>query len=278
MIEVSQKVKKCFFVGIIGSFILLIFLLFQLPDKLFHIYFLDIGQGDSILIKTPENHQILIDGGPGNKVIEELGQVLPYFDKSLDLVVLTHPDLDHLSGLVEVLKRYEVENVLLTGVDEQKADYQEFLLEILQQNIQVFVAESASDFSFGEVVFDIIYPFQQMIGEKVKNANNSSVSIKVIYKDKVILLTGDLELEGEEELTRSGLNLKADIYKAGHHGSKTSSSLKFLQKIKPEIVVIQSGLGNNYGHPHKEVLENLEKIGVKQIHRNDLEGRIEFVF
>ena len=126
--------------------------------------------------------------------------------------------------------------------------------------------------------FDVIYPEKQILGKTFGNLNNSSIAIKIFYKGKTILLTGDLEAEAEEELIKSGIDLKADIFKAGHHGSKTSSTKAFLSRVKPEIVVIQSGQGNKFGHPNKETLENLEEIGVEKIYRNDLEGRVEFVF
>lgn len=257
----------------------LIFGIQQIPDNRFHIYFLDIGQGDSIFVKTPENHQILIDGGPKNRVLEEMNYVMPFFDRSIDMVVLTHPHADHVDGLVEVLKKYEVAAVLITGVIFKNPSYEEFLREIEKQNIKVFIAESGTDFKFGETIFDIIYPKKQLIGDKFENVNNSSVAMKIIYGDKEILLTGDLEKEVEAELVEDyGSTLKADILKAGHHGSNSSSTTEFLDQVKPEIVIIQSGENNSYGHPNSESLANMQKAGVRKILRNDLEGRIEFIF
>ena len=122
-----MPIKKQIIITLLGLYLVLCFAYLQVPNHSFHLYFLDVGQGDSIFIKTPENHQILIDGGPQNKVIEELGEVMPFFDKSLDLVVLTHPHADHIDGLVEVLKRYRVDNVLVTGVNYENPTYKEFL-------------------------------------------------------------------------------------------------------------------------------------------------------
>ena len=278
MLPFSKKFRKIWTTVIIAGYVAFGMLFLQIPDQKFHIYFLDIGQGDSILIKTPENHQILIDGGPGNTVIEELGEVLPFFDKSIDLVVLTHPHADHVDGLIEVLKRFNVNNVLITGVSYDSPDYKEFLNEIEKKNINVLVAESRTDFRFGNVLFDIIYPKNSIAGKKFPNVNNSSITMRVLYKNKKILLTGDLESEAEQKLILTGINLKADIFKAGHHGSKTASSMDLLRKVNPTFTVIQSGAGNSFGHPHKETLENFKKIGVKKVFRNDLQGRIEFIF
>lgn len=272
----KNKVKL---IGVLAvAYFCLVAAFMQLPDNKFHIYFLNVGQGDAILIKTPENHQILIDGGPQNFVLEELTEIIPFFDKSIDLLVLSHPHADHLEGLIEVLGRFKVERVLYTGVNFSNSVYDQFLRELEVQNVEVFIAESKTDFKFGDVFLDIIYPFDSVVNESFKNVNNSSVGMKVIYKENTILLTGDLEIEAETEILEEGVNLKADIYKAGHHGSRSSSSWEFLEKIMPEVVVIQSGEGNSYGHPHPETIRNFFRANVKSIYRNDLMGRIEFEF
>ncbi len=266
------------FVFILSIFIAVNWALFELPDELLHVHFLDIGQGDSIFIKTPENHKILIDGGPDGKVIGELSELMPFFDKTIDLMILTHPHADHVSGLIEVLKKYEVKNVLLTGATYDSEVYSEFLRELGESERGVFLARSSSDFMFGDVLLDTIYPFYQIGGETFSNLNNTSVAVRISYGDLSILLTGDLEGEAEKELIKADVELKSDIFKAGHHGSKNASTLEFLERVQPEIVVIQSGEDNKFGHPHAETLENFEKIGVGRVYRNDVDGRIEFVF
>ena len=273
---VPDKYKQGVVVGLIFCVIALCFLFVQLPDSKFHIYFLDVGQGDATFVKTPFGHQILIDGGPNNYVIEELGKVMPFFDKTIDLVVLTHPHADHIDGMVEVLKRFEVENVLMTGVYSGDSTYLEFLRVIEEQGVRVFFGEE--DFVFGDVELDVLYPIESFYGKSFDNINNSSVVVEISYEDVGILITGDLEIEGETELAESGLLNDVDILQAGHHGSKTASSLPFLAKISPEIAVISCGKDNKFGHPHIEVLENLELAGVEEIYRTDLEGRIEFVY
>lgn len=264
--------------ALVGVSLVAGFALKELPDDKFHIWFLDVGQGDAILIKTPENHQILIDGGPDDAVMEQLSKVMPFFDRSLDLVVLTHPHEDHVNGLVAVLKHYRVDNVLLTGVNNRSGAYNEFLDELIEGKINFYIADHLEDFHFGEVFLDVLFPFEQLILEDFDNLNNSSIVMKLEYKDVQILLTGDAEKEVEDFLLEQHVNLKADVLKAGHHGSKTSSSLKFLAKVRPKTVVIQVGKGNSYGHPSDLTLRNFAAVGVKKVYRNDLDGRVELVF
>ncbi len=278
MFNLSSQFKKTWFFILISGYAVFALLIWQIPDNNLHIHFLDVGQGEGVFIKTPQNHKILIDGGPQDKIIEELSEILPFFDRNIDLIILTHPHADHVDGLVEVLKRYNVDFVLWTGVDYSSRTYEEFLKTISELEIQIFIADKETNFLFGDVIFDLIFPFEQMISEKVRNLNNSSVALRLIYKDKIILFTGDLEKEMEYKLAESYKDyLKADILHAGHHGSKTSSTQVFLDQVKPEIIVIQSEKGNRHGHPHEEVLERLENMGIK-ILRNDIHGRVKFTF
>lgn len=278
MLLFLNKIWKTWALCLIVGYAALIVLVWQIPDDNFHAYFLNVGQGDSILIKTPGNHQILVDGGPKNYVFQELDRVMPFFDKTIDLVVLTHPHADHIDGLVEVLKRYQVNMILMTGVTYQNANYKEFMKVAAERNILIYIAENNFDFKFGEVILDVLYPKNQLLGANFKNLNNSSIVIKISYRNRKIMLTGDMEFEEENALIKTGLNLRADILKVGHHGSSTSSSAKFLNLVKAKIAVIQSGVGNTFGHPTKEALERLKAAGVQQIYRNDLDGRVEITF
>jgi competence protein ComEC len=270
---IPDKYKQSVLVGLAFSVVALCFLIAQLPDEKFHIYFFDVDQGDATFVKTPDGHQILIDGGPKNYVIEELGKVMPFFDKTIDLVVLTHPHADHIDGLVEVLKRFEVRAVLMTGVYDGNSTYLEFLRVLEEDGIRVFFGEE--NFLFGEVGLGVLYPLESFYGKSFDNINNSSLVVQISYKDLDVLVTGDLEVEGEREI----LDLEdVDILQAGHHGSKTASSLGFLAKTSPEIVVISCGEDNKFGHPHIEALENMEMAGVEEILRTDIEGTVEFVY
>lgn len=278
MLLFLNKIWRTWGLFLLVGYVALAVLIWQLPDDKFHAYFLNIGQGDSTLINTPENHQILIDGGPKNYVLQQLDQVMPFFDKSIDLVVITHPHADHIDGLIEVLKRYEVNAILMTGVDYKSPSYDEFLKVAAEKNIQTYIAKNDEDFRFGAVTFDVIYPDKSILWKKFVNLNNSSIVMKVLYAGKIILMTGDMAFEEEDALINTGLNLKADVLKVGHHGSKTSSSQKFLKLVRPKIAIIQSGKGNSFGHPSKESLERLKFAGVQQIYRNDIDGRVEITF
>jgi competence protein ComEC len=164
---------------------------------------------------------------------------MPFFDKTIDLVVLTHPHADHIDGLVEVLKRYQVDAVLISGVDYKSPDYDEFLRVSSEKNIKTYIARNNLDFRFGTVAFDVLYPEKAILGKRFKNLNNSSIVVKILYKGKSILLTGDMEIEEENALIKTSIDLKADVLKVGHHGSKTASSKLFLNQVKPEMAVLQ---------------------------------------
>ena len=145
-------------------------------------------------------------------------------------------------------------------------------------NIKTYIAENNLDVRFGTVVFDVLYPEESILGKKFKNLNNSSIVAKVLYKGKSILLVGDMEIEEENALMKTGIDLKADVLKVGHHGSKTASSKSFLKLVRPSIAIIQSGKENTFGHPHKETLDKLKEIGVQKIYRNDLDGMVDITF
>ena len=278
MIIVSLKIKKFFVSFIVLGSIALVFSFLQLPDNKFHIFFLNVGQGDSTFIKTPENHQIIVDGGPKSFVMQELADVMPFFDKTIDLVVLTHPHSDHISGLTEVLKRYKVSAVLMTGVYFEDPYYQEFLKEIREKNITIFIADNDTALVIGSVFLNVLSPFNSISGKSFANLNNSSIALKVIFKNEEILLMGDAEKDIEEALLTSGVDLDSDILKAGHHGSKTSSTLNFLNAVSPKSVVVSCGKDNSFGHPPPETLRNFYRANINNIYRTDLDGRIEFEF
>lgn len=279
MLDFLYKQKLKISLVILFGFVLFYFCFLEIPDNKLHVYFFDVGQGDGVFIKTPQNHQILIDGGPNSSILEQMGNVLPFFDKTIDLIVLTHPHSDHIIGAIEILKKYHVQNILFTGVNVKDDNYNEFLKEILTQNINVYIAEKNSDFLFGDVMFDVVYPLKTIAFDEYANLNNSSIGIRVIYKNKTIFLTGDMESADEKKLIYDNKNLGAvEILKAGHHGSKTSSSKEFLAIIKPKIAVICVGTNNKFKHPNIETLDNLKLSGVKKTLRTDEEGALEFIY
>jgi len=240
------------------------------------VVFFDIGQGDSIFIETPKGYQILIDGGPSSAVLEKLGNEMPFWDRTIDLVVLTHPEHDHIAGLIEVLKRYEVDYILWTGVLRDTGEHEEWERFIKEEDVKVKIAKIGQKIITPEVFFEVLHPFESLEGKEVKNTNNSSIVLRLVFKDNSFLFTGDLYKSTEREIVNRGLEIDSDVLKVGHHGSKTSSAEEFLEKVSPEVAVISVGKDNTYGHPHQEVLETLDKYGITVL-RTDTEGDIKII-
>lgn len=238
--------------------------------------FLDVGQGDAAFVETPEGHQILIDGGPGSAILEKLGSKMPFGDRTIDLVVLSHPESDHMSGLIEVLKSYKVENILWTGIlrDTPEFDVWQDLIE--KENANVFLGQRGQKIIAGKTEFNILYPFEDISGQKFKDSNNTSLVLQVFFGQKSFLFTGDLLQSGEKDILQKSISVDSDVLKVGHHGSKTSTSEEFVNTISPELAVISSGRNNSYGHPHKIVLDTLNKFGIT-ILRTDVDGDISII-
>jgi len=239
--------------------------------------FFDVGQGDSIFIKTPNNQKILIDGGPDNGVLAKLGKNLPFYDKEIDLMILTHPHSDHLVGLVEVLKRYKVKKIISTGVIHATPEYLAWLEEIKEQKIPLEIAIAGQVLDFGnETKMEILYPLENLAGQSVDDLNNTSIVSKLTFKNNSFLFMGDAEATAEEKLIASGADLKADILKIGHHGSKNATSESFLEKVDPQSAVISVGAKNKFGHPSGLVVNRLKREGI-EILRTDERGDIKFL-
>lgn len=248
----------------------------RLPST-FEMHLLDVGQGDAILLRTETGENILIDGGPGTSVLEELGEVLSPFDRKLDLVIMTHPHEDHVAGLVPVLQRFEVGEVVLSAPEYNNQAYQALLEEIRERDIAYSFADDDHDFSFGDLELDVLFPFEPFTSDTMDNVNNASPVIRASWHDVRILLTGDAEMEVEDSLLAAGVDVEADILKAGHHGSKTSSTEEFLEAVGATLMLISCGAGNDYGHPSSETLEKADDLDM-EVHRTDLEGRLSVIF
>ena len=279
MVEYIKLMKK--------ESLLVLFLLFGLnvlaflvvydlsQPQFLEVSFFDVGQGDSIFIETPEGHQILIDGGPGSKVLEKLGKEMPFWDRSIDLVILTHPEYDHIKGLIEVLKRYQIENILWTGVLKDTSQFEEWQKLIKAEGAREIIAQYGRQIVSGEIFLDVLNPFENLEGETIKNVNNTSVIIRLVFGENSFLFTGDVYKAVEKEILEKGIEINSDVLKVSHHGSKTSTGEGFLEKVSPKIAVIQVG-ENTHGHPHPETLEVLEKYGIKTF-RNDINGDIKII-
>jgi competence protein ComEC len=247
------------------------------------IRFLDVGQGDSILIKTPEHHTILVDAGPDSSVVDRLGEAMGFFDRKIDLFVMTHPDRDHFSGILDVLPRYKIGQILLSGVASDDAYYDDFISQAKAQGIPFDIASSDTDYQIGPNLFlDVLFPLKGMslIGQKPVDKNDTSVVTRLIEKEdnsvkSLALLTGDAETLEENQILASGEDVSANILKLGHHGSKYSTSIGFLDAVDPKIAAVSAGAGNKYGHPAPETLEKVKNLEVR---RTDKEGTIIFDF
>jgi len=276
-----QKKAKKFIYSILGFLFFLNILawvvVYDLKNhQLLEVNFFDVGQGDAIFIETPQRHQILIDGGPDSAILEKLAKEMPFWDRTIDLIILTHPEKDHLAGLIEVLKRYKVENILWTGVIRDTAEFKEWEKSIKGERAKIFIAKSGQKIIMPKTVLGILYPLENLEGEELKDSNNTSIVAKLVFKENSFLFTGDIYKSIEKELITKETDIDSDVLKVAHHGSKTSSSEEFMKEVSPQEAVISAGKDNPYGHPHQEVLEILEKYGIR-ILRTDLDGDIKII-
>jgi len=248
-------------------------------SKFLEVNFFDVGQGDAIFIETPERHQILIDGGPDSTILEKLGAEIPFWDRTIDLVILTHPEEDHLSGLIGVLKRYKVENILWTSVLHAAPEYDEWNRAIENEGAKIQIAKAGQKIFWSkspEDFIEILYPFENLSGQDFKDVNDTSVVSRLVFGEKSFLFPGDIFEKAEGEILNRGVEVNSDVLKVAHHGSKTSSSSQFLAEVSPEIAVISLSKDNKYGHPHQETLEKLKNYGIR-ILRTDQDGDIKII-
>ncbi|MDQ4075733.1 MAG: DNA internalization-related competence protein ComEC/Rec2 [Chloroflexota bacterium] len=246
----------------------------QLPDGHLHLYALDVGQGDALLIVTPDGKQILVDSGPDPvSLLSHLGDYLPPWDHTLELVILTHADADHLGGLPELLSRYRVGQVVDSGFPNDTPLFDVWLEQLQAQGLRPLSAQPEQQWQLGEgVTLEVLAPtsapFEQL--------NNNSVVTRLHYGHFCALLTGDIEAEAEARLVDSKRLTPCQVLKVAHHGSRTSSTEPFLNAVRPTIALISAGRDNRFGHPHGEVIARLEAIGVR-IFRTDEQGTIHLV-
>ncbi|MBI2326748.1 hypothetical protein HYU92_00345 [Candidatus Curtissbacteria bacterium] len=245
--------------------------------------FCDVGQGDGILIIAPSGKQIVVDGGPGTKIVDCLGQKIPFWDRKIELVVLTHPQRDHLEGLVEVLARYQVEMIMTTGVANETDVYRAWEEALKEENTRIYTPNAGDEIlvkgstlaRVEPLVLKVLWPSRSDIdqwGVKApKDLNETSIVMRLEYGGFCAYLTGDIPKEILETL----IDTECELLKVSHHGSKTGTNEEILDSVNPEVAVIQVGK-NSFGHPTKEVLDLLESKGVK-ILRNDINGIIEVV-
>lgn len=250
---------------------------------LLEVDFFDVGEGDSILLSLPnwerkfgERIQILIDGGPSSEVVEKVAKEILFFDRKIEILILTHPDKDHITGFFEIVKTFKIDKVLLPkieGPEEEKDLYLSFLKLLQEKNIEtVFSKEGYKITLPNKAHFLIFWPEENFIS---KDTNDFSIVAKLSFGKIDFLFTGDLPRDIEYKLLAQDLNLESEILKVAHHGSKDSTSEYFLKRVLPEVAVIPVG-ENRYGHPTKEVLELLSEYDIKVL-RTDFDGDIKIV-
>ncbi len=275
MSEESMKKNYLLFLSLFLMVLAIILFYFDLQSsrKNFTFAMLDIGQGDAIFIESPTGTQVLIDGGPPKKILSKLKEVMSPFDRSIDAIIITNPDEDHIGGLSEVLKTYKVGKVFESGTWSDSKTYQNLENEIKNKNIPNIIAKKGMRLDLGGgATIDILFPDRNVISWET---NDGSVVAKLSYQGKTFMLTGDAPFETEKLILadNSSSFLKSDILKVGHHGSRSSSSEEFLKAVNPSMALISVGKDNKYGHPTEDTLSRLLKIGAK-IFRTDMLGTI----
>lgn len=236
------------------------------------VYFLDVGQGDASYIKNASGQDILIDGGPDNSVLNQLDKVMNFGDREISLVILSHPHADHLTGLLEVLQRYQVDEVWETGVEYPSATYAKWRKEISERQIPDKIVKAGDKKELGDIKILILYPLSPLENKKIDNLNNASIVNRLDYGDFSVLFTGDAEKDVQDKLLDK--NIFADVLKVAHHGSENGLSKSFLTAVRPAIAIISVGQNNKYGHPHQVTLNLLKELAVR-IYRTDQNGTIE---
>lgn len=239
------------------------------------IFFLDIGQGDAVYIRTPQGHDMLIDAGPNRAVIQRLSEVMPWYDRTLDVALETHPDADHIGGFPQVLERYHVGLFIEPGVSSSNAIDEEIARLRREKAVAGELARRGMRINFGDGAhFDILYPD---LDPSALETNTASIVGKLVYGSTSVMLTGDAPKSVENHLLEmDGSRLASTILKAGHHGSKNSSGEEWVKAVAPEWGVISAGKKNRYGHPHKEVLTLFDVYSIKTV-RTDRDGTLQFI-
>jgi len=274
--------------GVLLIIILLIWgAVFSFPDEKLHLVFCDVGQGDAILIIKGDK-QVLIDGGSGERVLGCLAGHMPFWDRTIEAMVLTHPEADHLTGLISVVERYNINQFVANSLVNNRDLFWELRGQVAEKQIPAYSPKAGDRIKIGDLLFEVKFP-QEKLGDEIVwregaaetqvlsaqaytgNFNQTAIVLRLVFGDFQALLTGDVGFEQEEKIESAAV----DVLKVAHHGSKYSTSKEFLEKILPKLAVISVGK-NSYGHPTPEVLERLKALGVT-VRRTDLNGEVEIV-
>ncbi len=245
-------------------------------DSRLHVAFLDVGQGDSILIRTPSHHSVLIDGGPSaTRLNVELGKRLPFWDHKIDLVISTQPHSDHLTGLVDIMRRYDVQSIVGCSAKYDSSTYREWRSLIEDYGICYRSACAGQRIILEDDVYlDVVNPQLQAMSGTSSDVDNNGVVLRLVFDQISFLFTADIRHEAERRLIDLGYSLKSDVLKVAHHGSNTSSTTEFITAVNPSLAVISVEEDNRFSHPDEEVLSRLDGIRVM---RTDEHGTVELL-
>lgn len=271
MLQKIQKNALLFFLFFLFLLTLSLFVIdYQHSHRKMIFAMLDVGQGDAFFIQSPTGTQILVDVGPSKKIISQLPKVMSPFDRSLNAIIITNPDQDHMAGILDILKIYKVATVFESGTSNESKTYAEIQKQIKDKKIPDYLLKKGMRFDLGGGVFlDILFPDRDVSNWE---RNNGSVVARLVYGNNSIMLTGDATIKTEKIILsgNSTNSLKSTILKIGHHGSRTSTSREFLTAVSPEYAFISNGKNNKYGHPHPETLSILNEFGVKILRTDEI--------
>lgn len=281
--------KKTILAFLIGFITLLFGFYHYWPDQRLHLVFCEVGQGDAILIVKGFN-QVLIDGGPNDKVIECLSEQMPFWDREIETVVLTHPQSDHLTGLVAVAERYNVKQYIINSIVNDTKLFWRWRKEVIETGTPIFNPKLGDEIKVGDLVMQVLWPRERFKNDLVwqreastekilgtasysGNLNETSIVLQLSFGDFDALLSGDIGFDTEKEIDVGSEAI--EVLKIPHHGSKYSSSEEFLKQVRPALAVISVGK-NTFGHPSPELIERLRNLGIKVL-RTDQNGEVEIV-
>lgn len=276
---ISKLPKKWLVSPLLIATILVWTAILNMPDDKLHVSILDVGQGDAILIQTPNRQDILIDGGPSPQTIRlELGKKLPFWDRTIDLVVLTQPQADHVTGLVEILQTYKIEQIIEPGIAYNSAIYQQWLNTIEDKEIEYKLAHAGQEIDLGDGIrIEVLHPPSPLFQGSSDDVDNNGVVLRLSWNRISFLFTADIREEAEWHLIAQRANLRSTVLKVAHHGSRTSTSPAFLAVADPEIAVISAGINNRFGLPNTEVINRLTgQLGDDRVYLTPEHGTIEF--
>lgn len=263
--------KKILFVlfGLIGVIVILQLYIYSYTENKFSVIFFDVGQGDSALVRFADGSKMLVDCGADKKVLAKLGQYLPFYDRTIDYLVISHFDLDHYGGCVDVLRRYKVLNVIHNGGKKQDEFYRSWQKYLLQEKAEEYIIDQAVRWNIASSTLEFVWPLG---GIEKYSSNDSSIVFRLKNISTTILFTGDLEEKAEKALVQKMCStgcseLQADILKVGHHGSGSSSGEEFLFSVKPTRAVVSVGK-NRFGHPSQRIMNRLKRNNISILQTN----------